>query len=230
MNLLPEARSIVVGSLLGDAYLYPNGTLQIEHSLDQASYVWWKYEKLRGIAGKLPTAVQRYDARYSKTYQSLRFYTRAVLKELRFEFYRDRRKVIPARIVEWFDPLALAVWFMDDGGRGARTPKGLVINTSGFSADEQLLLQRALAERFGVSVSIHTVGRGFQLYVKVESFDRFAELISPYLLPQMSYKLPVDPVTTEGKNPEMVAGPRRTVYSHHQTSALAVGLRDEGIV
>ena len=61
MDLTPEARSVVVGSLLGDAYLYPNGTLQIEHSLGQESYVRWKYEKLVGIAGKGPVTVQRYD-------------------------------------------------------------------------------------------------------------------------------------------------------------------------
>ena len=63
MNLSLETRSVIIGSLLGDAYLYPNGTLQIEHSFAQASYVAWKYEKLLGITGKSPVAVTRHDPR-----------------------------------------------------------------------------------------------------------------------------------------------------------------------
>lgn len=209
MNLPLQTHSVIVGCLLGDAYLYPNGTLQIEHSLDQAEYVWWKYEKLKSVAGKSPVVVERYDRRYGKIYRSFRFYTKAVLKGFRVDFYCGRRKIVPTRIAEWLDPVALAVWFMDDGGRGARTPKGLVINTSGFSENEQAFIQRLLAEKFGVRVNIHKVGRGFQLYVAVDSFKKFAELISPHLLPQMSYKLPVDPVTTEGNAPEMVTDPER---------------------
>jgi len=196
MNLPPEAQSVVIGSLLGDAYLYPNGTLQIEHCLDHAAYTIWKYERLQCIAGRQPTIVERYDRRTNKTYRSMRFYTKAVLKELRSSFYRDRKKIIPSNLGDLLDPGAVAVWFMDDGGRGARTPKGLVFNTSCFSAEEQVSLQSVLAEKFGVQVSIHQVGKGFQLYVRVISFDRFCELISPFLVPRMRYKLPVDPVTT----------------------------------
>ena len=196
MDLLPEARSVIVGSLLGDAYLYQNGTLQIEHCLEQAAYTFWKYEKLQSIAGRPPTIIERYDFRTKKTYRSMRFYTKAVLKDFRIGFYKDRRKVIPNELGMILDPLAIAIWFMDDGSRGAHTPKGLVLNTSCFSASEQVALQAVLAERFGVKASIHKVGKGFHLYIKAESFSRFAELISPYLIAQMRYKLPVDPVTT----------------------------------
>jgi len=45
-NLTPEARSVIVGCLLGDGYLTPNGSLQVEHCLAQAAYTAWKYEKL----------------------------------------------------------------------------------------------------------------------------------------------------------------------------------------
>jgi len=196
MNLSPEARSVVVGSLLGDGYLYPNGTLQIEHRLDHAAYTLWKYEMLKCIAGRPPSTVERYDSRTGKTYRSMRFYTKAVLKQFRNAFYEDRRKVLPMNLGELLDPLAIAVWFMDDGSRGARTPKGLVINTSSFSADEQAQLRSVLAEKFGVTTSTHRVGKGFQLYIKASSYEMFVELVSPHLVPLMRYKLPVDPVTT----------------------------------
>ena len=196
MNLTPEAHSVIVGSLLGDAYLYPNGTLQVEHKLDHAEYTFWKYEKLKRIAGKPPLTVERYDTRTGKTYRSMRFYTKAVLREFRDVFYSDRRKVLPVNLGALVDPLAIAVWFMDDGGRGARTPKGLVFNTSSFTAPEQTQLRSVLAERFGVVASTHRVGSGYQLYIRARSFGRFAELVSPHLVPRMRYKLPADPVTT----------------------------------
>jgi hypothetical protein len=196
MNLSSQAHSIVVGSLLGDAYLYPNGTLQIEHQLKHADYVLWKYENLKGIAGRSPAIVERYDSRTNKTYRSMRFYTKAVLKDFRSGFYRGRKKVIPARIGSLLNPFAMAVWFMDDGGRGARTPKGVVFNTSSYTLREQRILQSVLAEKFGLQTSVHRGGKGFQLYIKRQSFERFVKLVSPALIPQMQYKLPVDPVTT----------------------------------
>ncbi len=223
MNLPPEAHSVIVGSLLGDAYLYPNGTLQIEQSLDQLSYVEWKYEKLASIVGKAPVTVERYDRRTDRVYRSARFYTKALLKPFRDVFYRDRVKIVPTQVGDLLDPMALSVWFMDDGGRGARTPRGLVINTSCFSHAEQVALQSALAERFGVEVSIHKVGRGFQLYVRSRSFERFVSLISPYVVPQMRYKLPIDPVTTSplrGRDGGLVRDRNRTIQYRHNTSAL----------
>ncbi len=199
MNLTPEAQSVITGALLGDAYLYKNGTLQVEHCLEQAEYVLWKYEKLKSIAGKIPKIIERYDSRTDKIYRSTRFYTKAVLKDFRSSFYQERKKVIPANLYDLLDPLALAVWFMDDGSRGARTPKGVVFNTSCFSDEEQIFLKSVLDEKFGLKISVHKVGKGFQLYVKAESFDCFAKLISPYLITQMRYKLPIDPVTTEAE-------------------------------
>jgi hypothetical protein len=196
LDLPPETHSVVVGSLLGDGYLTPNGSLQIEHCLDHERYTFWKYGMLSVIAGKPPSVVERYDRRTDKVYRSARFYTKTVLKAFRDVFYSGRQKVVPNHINELVDPLALAVWFMDDGGRGARTPKGLVFSTSGFSADEQIALQSLLAGKFGVSTSIHRVGKGFQLYVKAESFSRFVELVLPYLVAEMRYKIPIDPVTT----------------------------------
>ena len=83
MNLSREAQSIVVGSLLGDAYLTPNGSLQIEHCLEHAAYVAWKYERLKGIVGKPPRIIERFDPRTSRIYRSLRFYSKAVLKPFR---------------------------------------------------------------------------------------------------------------------------------------------------
>ncbi len=205
-NLTPEARSVIVGCLLGDGYLTPNGSLQVEHCLAQAAYTSWKYEKLQAIVGQQPKMVERYDRRTNKTYRSVRFYTKAVLKDFRDGFYQDRRKIVPSFLGDILDPLAVAVWFMDDGGRGARTPRGLVFNTSCYSAREQVLFQEILYDLFGLVTSIHQHGKGFQLYIKAESFALFSDLVSPYLIAPMRYKLPVDPVTTSPRRKRRDSG------------------------
>lgn len=196
LNLSRQTQSLIIGTLLGDAYLYPNGTLQIEHQFKHAGYTFWKYEKLQSIAGKPPIVIERYDVRTNKTYRSMRFYTKAVLKNFRNDFYCGRKKIIPNNIADLIDPFAMAVWFMDDGGRGARTPRGLVINASSYNKQEREKLQLVLAEKFGLNTSIRKTGNGFQIYIKAESFNIFVKLVSPYIIPEMQYKLPVDLVTT----------------------------------
>ena len=227
MNLSREAHSVIVGSLLGDAYLYPNGTLQIEHRLDHYEYVVWKYEMLKDIVGKPPSMVERVDQRTSKVYRSVRFYTKAVLVPFRRLFYPDGVKIVPQDLGDLMDAQALAVWFMDDGGRGARTPRGLVINTSGFSEPEQVRLQKLLAERFAIQASIHRVGSGFQLYIRAESFSRFSTLVSRYLVAPMRYKLPADPVTTSPPRRRDGGFVRESEpnYGRHDTSALIHQMR-----
>ena len=182
---------------------------------------------LRSVAGKWPRTIERWDSRTAKTYRSVRFYTKSVLKTFRNDFYRDRKKIVPISIGELLDPMAVAVWFMDDGGRGARTPRGLVFNTSGFTWEEQSLLQTALRDKFELESSIHRVGSGFQLYIRSRSFARFSELVSPHLVASMRYKLPVDPVTTSPprRRDSDLVREYEPIYGRYDTSALTRPVR-----
>jgi len=201
IKLTPEERSVIIGSMLGDGYINSHNSLQVEHAFKQAEYVRWKYKKLGSVAGKAPRVITRFDARTKKLYRSIRFYTRCVMCEFRKMFYKDGKKIVPGNLSGLLDNLALAVWFMDDGSRGAHTLHGVVFNTSAFCEDEQHYLQHILRDKFNLKVNVHHVGRGYQLYVASRSYKNFYDRISPYLIPQMKYKL-VDPVTTEFRNSE----------------------------
>ena len=196
VNLTREEQAVVVGSLLGDGYIDHHNSLQVEQGLQQAEYVHWKFRMLHSIAGKPPRVVTRIDTRNLKVYRSIRFYTRCVMGDFRNLFYDGKRKIVPCNLGELLDDLALAVWFMDDGSRGAHTLQGVVFNTSGFSGDEQFHLQHILRERFDLEVNVHHVGKGYQLYVTSGSYRNFYDRVVPYVIPQMQYKL-VDPVTTD---------------------------------
>ena len=202
VNFTPEEKSVIVGSLLGDGYVGKHNSLQIEHSLSQAEYVHWKYRKLKSIAGKPPRVITRFDVRTQKSYQSIRFYTRCVMNDFRRLFYNNGIKIVPSNLSEYLDDLALAVWFMDDGGRGANTLHGIVFNTSAYSEDEQFHLKNILYEKFNLKLNVHRIGRGYQLYVASKSYSSFYNRISSYLISEMKYKL-VNPVTTEFRNSGM---------------------------
>lgn len=190
-------RSIVNGTLLGDGYVYPNGTLQIDHSVKQTAYVEWKFEQLQAVVGKPPRRVERTDKRTGKRSDSLRFYTRSVFREERLLFHPHGAKGVPVNVVELLDPLALAVWYMDDGGRGGRTPLGMVWNVAPFQVVDRKRLQRALDERYGIQTTLQKAGQGTHLYIRAQSAERFVAVVSPHIIPTMRYKLPLDPVTTE---------------------------------
>jgi hypothetical protein len=79
---------------------------------------------------------------------------------------------------------------MDDGGRGARTPKGMIISVKGYSEEDRKFLRSYLEQRFRIKVNLHRNG---QLYFSVETVDKFCKLIHPFIVPSMRYKLPLTP-------------------------------------
>ena len=103
-------QQIVIGCILGDGYITKSGCLQIEQLAKQKEYVDWKYESLKSIVSGEPKKVTRYDKRTQRTYSSYRFYTQALFKELRREFYPINKKSIPSTIQNYFNSsLTLAV-------------------------------------------------------------------------------------------------------------------------
>ena len=66
-----------------------------------------------------------------------------------------RRKVIPPGIGDLLDPVSLAVWYMDDGGKAQNTPKGAYINVSNFSEPERELLRDSVNMVFELKMRLH---------------------------------------------------------------------------
>lgn len=164
--LSAEQHSIVIGHLLGDGYISKTNSLQIEQSLDKEAYVQWSYQRLGDLVGKPPKRVTRLDKRTLKNTYSLRFYTKCRLKEYRQLFYGlDGHKQIPYCINDLLDPFALAVWFMDDGGKAqCCAPSTVYWNVTGFSEESQLRLKHALEARFLLQTSLQKIRRKCTAY------------------------------------------------------------------
>lgn len=180
---------MAIGCILGDSYITKSGCLQVEHSLKQKDYIDYKYRFFLeyNLTGKTPTEISRFDKRTGKTYKSLRFYTKAKFQQLRTFFYPNKRKVVPKTIDSLLiSDLALAVWFMDDGGRGANTPRGQIISVAGFDLESRNLLKQCLFRNYQMQVRVYKNG---QMYIPIEAVDAFHRIVSPRIIPSIRYKL-----------------------------------------
>ena len=194
-------RDIILGTILGDAHLYSMKTdarLEIGHSEKQKEYVLYKYGELKRFVGAQPHRVKIFDPRYQKTYVQWRFKTKAspLLTEFHRYFYRETKKIIPKDIASILtSPLSLAIWFMDDGGR-RNDCYGLFLNTLSFTKDEHEVLRKCLKQNFSLDTRLHWIQDGYRIYIPSSNAKHFCELVDPFIIPSMKYKLPYNPVTT----------------------------------
>lgn len=83
---------------------------------------------------------------------------------------------------------SLAYWFMDDGSKTTRG-SGYFLHTYAFTTEEHELLVKILSIKFGLVVSFVSNADGRRLHIKSESSSLFRSLVSPFIVPCMSYKL-----------------------------------------
>ena len=86
---------------------------------------------------------------------------------------------------------SLGYWFIDDGTRGTKLgyKPAYSIATHSFSYDDQLLLVKALENRFGIQSVLHKDKTYFKLTIKKVSHNAFRGLIERYIHRYFKYKL-----------------------------------------
>jgi hypothetical protein len=155
--------------------------LEINHSATQATYVDWKYRHLADLVATPPK--QRVG---NGTRTAYRFVTRSlpVLTPYYRLFYESGKKQAPELELS---ALALAVWFMDDG---CKSRTAVYLNTQQFDWPSQQRLLRMLSEQWGIAATLNRDKTYHRIRVSVEGTARLAQVVRPYLLPELRYKLP----------------------------------------
>jgi len=195
LSLSKRQKEILIGILLGDGHLErlytpTSGRLKVEHSYKQKDYVDWLYNEFRDWVRSKPK-VKRKKV-WNKIYQNYGFltYGHRLLGKFHEEFYRKRKKIIPNDLEQDITPLGLAIWYMDDGSIKSRRHKGIFLNTQGFRENDVKKLQRILGNKFGISSTTRKEKNGRQIYLGGKSGEKFIEIIKPYIIPSMEYKIP----------------------------------------
>lgn len=175
-------KEIVIGSLLGDAYLVQTTrgyAFREHHGIAQKEYVDWKYDKLKELTNSPPkeTSTKSY---YFRTVSHLYF------SQLHNLFYSGTCKIVPLNISNWLTPLSLSIWIMDDGSRDRNQMR---INTQSFTKQENEFLISILKAKLGINATLNQDKDKYRLRVSAESMSNVRQLISPHLIPSMRYKL-----------------------------------------
>jgi len=232
LTLTKLQQEVLIGTVLGDAYLrlFKKGAnLTISHSESQLDYVKWKYNVFRNwVLTKPQKEIRKYYKDTSRNLISWRFSTLShkILARYYHSFYQNGKKIIPANIESLISPLALAVWFMDDGSRKPYG-RGAFLHTQSFSLNDQRKLIRTLKVKFSIEARFSSAGfyhnkncalegvgvvqtdkvrsekklatlrsglihkgrRYYRLYITADSFPKFRNLVLPYMLDSMKYKI-----------------------------------------
>ena len=195
LSLSKRQKEILTGLILGDGHLErlytPTlGRLKVEHSHKQKDYVDWLYKEFRNWVRSKPR--MRNVNVFGNTYLNYGFstYGHRLLGEFKERFYKRKKKIVPDDLEKDITPLALAVWFMDDGSVKSRRHKGFFLNTQTFKKSDVRKLQRMLKNKFGISSSTRKDGKGEQIYLGGELAEKFIGIIKSYVIPSMEYKIP----------------------------------------
>jgi len=199
-RLSEQQWQLVLGGLMGDAHLAPNlrdrhgVRFRMGHGAKQADYLDWK-ASLFGNIGQCRT-VNAKDAVF------VDLSPLSELNELRdVVYWGDGKKHLTDDYLKSLSPLALAVWFMDDGSFIERS-KGLQQRTAGGSGRVQFCVQAMseasrvrladyLRDVHGVDSKVWICGAAKKavLTMTTAASIRFLELVAPYVHPSMDYKL-----------------------------------------
>ncbi len=191
---------LVLGSLMGDGSISPNRRnrsgvrFRMGHGAQQTEYLDWKVSLLDNVA-----------CTRSANDKGASFADFTPLPELaeirRAVYFGDGRKHLSWDYLKALTPLALAVWYLDDGsftmrskGAQQRTEGGsgrIEICVEAMGTDTRTRLLNHLRDSYDLDVQLGYRGaRGMAvLRFSTAATERFQEMIAPYVPASMEYKL-----------------------------------------
>jgi recombination protein RecA len=191
---------VVLGALMGDGNLSPNrrdrsGTrFRMGHGARQAAYLDWKTSLLGNIGHS--RTVNAKGAVFTD------FNPLPELAELHDAVYfGDRKKHLTWEYLKSLTPLALAIWYMDDGSFVVRS-KGVQERTVGGTGRIEIVVEamspgsrdrlvRYLRDTQKLDVQLVTKGARQVSAIRftTAASEKFQKIVAPYVHPSMDYKL-----------------------------------------
>lgn len=196
-ELSDEEFQVLYGSLLGDSYLSGQGG-NFAHSLAQAEFFYWKYNKLRRLCSKI-TFKENLDYRTNKYYACLFTTIRSypAVNNLWKLSYQNKIKFINQELFNKLEPLGIAVWYMDDGyfDHGSAA-----FCTNCFNDSDLNIILDFFKSKFDLHFNKH---KDNVIRLSISDFNKFKNLIRPYLHPTLLYKIGECKTPLNGETPEM---------------------------
>lgn len=208
LKLTSIQKDLILGTILGDANMQTETKgitwrYRALHGIKSKEYLYFKYNILNNFCCSEPWYSKIYDERSKKTYERYSFNT-IVHKSFRFYgklFYKWSEekqkfiKLIPRNIEIFLTPRVLAYWYMDDGAlKWLNKSNGMRICTDSYTYICLIRLQKALKNKFNIETKLNKIKKnkiivGYRIYIPEKSSIIFSELIKPYIIDCMRYKV-----------------------------------------
>lgn len=197
-----EILTILFGSMLGDGYMQKREgkcRFKFTQSLERKEYffyLWELFSKAGYTSPSKPILKTSYNSKTKKrkSYYVFSTYSYGSFMWIHELFYKNNIKVVPLCIEDFLSPRALALWLMDDG---CFLPQGgIKLCTHSFTFEEISFLCDVLnkkyqlkctVQKFGISKS--TKKQQYILYINKKSIPALREIVLPFLVPSMHYKV-----------------------------------------
>jgi len=193
--------SVFFGLLISDGWLQvdstsqtPNARFGLKQSIINFAFIWHVFQLLAHYCQSLPflgKSILRGKLFVSVTLQTRTYPFLNVLWNL---FYCNgvNRAVLPS--IEWLffyiNPISLAFLIMGDG---AYSHGGLILCTDNFTVKEVVLLISVLMYKYNLDCTLQYNDGKPRIYIKINSMAKLRELVEPYIIPSMMYKLTGEP-------------------------------------
>jgi hypothetical protein len=189
-----EIVDTLVGSLLGNSGGEKRGDavrFHLHHSSKNVEYLEFlqQFFAKNGYCSSEKVKKSMKIGKGGKVYYSMRIRTYS-FKSFQFlynAFYTDdKRKIVPKNISKWLSARGLAIWIMDDGEISGQ---GFKLSTESFTKQEIELLKEGLLERFNLDFTVQKHKGKWILYLTEKQVGLLANIVNPFMLACMYYKI-----------------------------------------
>lgn len=116
-------------------------------------------------------------------------------------FYPEGKKRVTQKILSALSPLSLALWYMDDGSltvaknclnkknKQVYGGRWLTLSTHSFTEKEHKMMQKYFIDKWNIKWHIYKDNYGYYLKCNIGEGMKFFEIIYPYIVPCMFYKI-----------------------------------------
>ena len=199
-----EQKSLLVAFLLGDGTISSNYVFKLSHSEEQKEFLEWKINLATMLGFKL-NGVKEYISKcgynVGKKVLYSQFSINPTIKALRRAVYNPK-KTITRKLLNWLDPLGIAIWYMDDGCINVNTSKQRtsIQHTVKIATCVDLKTVHIIIDYFievwGIKFRLFNEGNNTYSIASSSEQDcyKFITLIKPYIIqvPSMLYKIRKD--------------------------------------
>lgn len=193
--------------ILGDAYIGKKNNeafIKFEQGSKQQAFIDHLFDTF-GLYCFMEKPSQRFMNQNKFSSYWFRTFSHSSFTKIFLLFYTNstvffkRKTITPNLIRDHLTPRGLAYWIMCDGSL-TKTKKALILHTQGFTQEESIILSNELNDKFGLhskvvahkhnETSTRKERNEFTILIPTKDGAELANLITPYIIPSMIYKIP----------------------------------------